>query len=151
MRRQVTGSLADRGATQARDPIRSRPGRPAASPPPVRSGPYLEPSMRTCVRMGQAEQRQVRSGVAGRVRRETETANIQKARLAAIRERRRTLDEHDRQRAGRLRALRADVALAILNPDPPSDEAVAAAAGWTLSDIAQLRDDLMRDRSTEEH
>lgn len=40
------------------------------------------------------------------------------------------------------RALRCDVGLAILNPDPPSDAEVAKAAGWTEEDVVQLRAEL---------
>lgn len=94
--------------------------------------------------MGQAEQRQVRTGVAARLAEERAVADVQSARLASIRERRRMLEEHDHRRVGLTKGLRAEVSLAILNADAPSDEAVAQAAGWSVGDVERLRDDLLR-------
>ncbi|WP_157260903.1 hypothetical protein [Patulibacter minatonensis] len=92
--------------------------------------------------MGQAEQRQVRTGVADRVKREQQIRDMQDRRLWEIGQRVRALDEHDRRRAGLERALRCDVGLAILNADPPSDEEVAAKARWSVADVERLRQDI---------
>lgn len=89
--------------------------------------------------MGQAEQRQVRTGVAARVREQTASSERQGALLSQVRQRVQLRDELVRQVAGREKGLRAAVAMAIQDADAPSDEAVAAAANGTVEDVEQLR------------
>jgi predicted transposase YdaD len=92
--------------------------------------------------MGQAEQRQVRTGVAARVREQTASSERQGALLSQVRQRVHMRDELVRQLAGREKGLRAAVAVAIQDADAPSVEAVAAAAGWSVEQVQQLRADL---------
>jgi hypothetical protein len=89
--------------------------------------------------MGQAEQRQVQTGVAERVRQQVTKDDAAAFRLGEIRRRRRELDDALRDVAGRERGLSADVGLTILGDDPPPDDVVAQAAGWTVEDVAALR------------
>ena len=89
--------------------------------------------------MGAAEQRQVRTGVAERVREETERRRLQGAYLSEIRQSRTNLEDHNLRTPGLKRHLRANVILAILHSDPPADEEVAREAGWTVGDVEQLR------------
>jgi hypothetical protein len=92
--------------------------------------------------MGQAEQRQVRSGVADRVREAPERAATRDGRLGEIRRHRLELGDAERAVRGHQAGLRAAVGLAILARDPPTDQDVAQAAGWTVEQVEQLRADL---------
>jgi hypothetical protein len=92
--------------------------------------------------MGQAEQRQVRTGVAARVREQTASSERHAALLSQVTRKRRERDEHLRHAAAADGGIRAAAGMAILDADPPPDEAVAAAAGWPVGDVEQLRRDL---------
>jgi hypothetical protein len=94
--------------------------------------------------MGQAEQRQVASGAAARVREQAERARVLDGRLAEIRRHRVELDDARRHARGHESGLRAAVGLAVLDADPPTDEQIARAAGWTVGEVAAHRDRLRR-------
>lgn len=89
--------------------------------------------------MGQAEQRQVRTGVAARVREQTAQSERHAGLLAPVRRKRGERDELLRQADASAGGVRAAAGMAILDADPPSDEAVAAAAGWTVEQVQELR------------
>lgn len=92
--------------------------------------------------MGQLEQRQVRTGVAARVREQTASAERHAGLLSQVTKKRRERDEHLRHAKGSEHGIRAAAGMAILDADPPPDEAIAAAAGWTVGDVERLRADL---------
>jgi hypothetical protein len=89
--------------------------------------------------MGQAEQRQIKTGVADRVTAEVARARSMDGRLAEIRRHRRELDEAQRFVRGHKSGVRGAVAMALLHADPPSNAAIANAAGWTLEDVDAYR------------
>jgi hypothetical protein len=92
--------------------------------------------------MGQLEQRQAKAGVAARVREQTAAAERHAGLLGPVSRKRREKDEHLRHAAGAESGIRAAAGMAILDADPPTDEAVAAAAGWTVEQVRELRVEL---------
>ncbi|MDO9408313.1 hypothetical protein [Patulibacter sp.] len=94
--------------------------------------------------MGGAEQRQVASGAAARVREQAERVRRLDGRLAEIRRHRVELDDARRFALGHESGLRAAVGLAVLDADPPTDEQIARAAGWSVGDVEAHRARLRR-------
>lgn len=77
------------------------------------------------------------SGAAARVREQAERIRRLDGRLAEIRRHRVELDDARRHARGHESGLRAAVGLAVLDVDPPSDEQIARAAGWSVDDVRE--------------
>jgi hypothetical protein len=93
--------------------------------------------------MGQAGERQVRTGVAARVREQTTASERHDGLVAQVSRHRRERDEHLRRADSADGGIRAAVGMALLDADPPSDARIAAAAGWSVGQVEQLRADLL--------
>lgn len=92
--------------------------------------------------MGKAEQRQIQTGVAARVRDRTASTERHDALLSQVARHRRDREEHLRHADAAAKGIRAAAGMALLDNDPPTDEQIARAAGWTVQDVVELRADL---------
>jgi hypothetical protein len=77
--------------------------------------------------------------VAARVREQTTRSEQHAGLLTQVGRRRREKDELLKRAAAVDVGIRAAVGMATLDADPPSDVHVAAAAGWSVEQVSELR------------